>query len=60
MPTVFAHARHAALMSSGPNRPSPLAQFTPGDARVGLVTGHRLPNTVGAGGDPPERGGSGV
>ena len=39
-------------MSSGPNRPSPLAQFTPGDPRVGLVTGHRLPNTVGAGGTP--------
>jgi len=52
MPAVLAHARHAALMSSGPNRPSPLAQFTPGDARVGLVTGHRLPNTVGAGGIP--------
>ena len=30
MPTHFMRARHAALMSSGPDRPSPLAQFTPG------------------------------
>ena len=52
MPTHFMRARHAALMSSGPDRPSPLAQFTPGDARAGLVTGHRLPNTVGAAGSP--------
>ena len=52
MPTHFMRARHAALMSSGPDRPSPLAQFTPGDARAGLVTGHRLPNTVGAAGIP--------
>lgn len=42
----------AALMSSGPDRPSPLAQFTPGDARVGLVTGHRFPNMPGAAGSP--------
>lgn len=34
----------AVLMSSGPNRPTPLAQFTPGDAAVGLLTGHRFPN----------------
>lgn len=42
----------AALMSSGPDRPTPLAQFTPGDARVGLVTGHRFPNMPGAAGSP--------
>lgn len=43
-PPAFAQARLAVLMSSGPDRPAPLAQFTPGDAAVGLVTGHRLPN----------------
>jgi hypothetical protein len=50
MPLPMARARHAALMSSGPDRPPPLSQFTPADARVGLVTGHRLPNTIGASG----------
>lgn len=34
----------AVLMSSGPNRPSPLAQFTPGHPAIGFVTGHRFPN----------------
>lgn len=41
----------AALISSGPDRPAPLTQFLPGST-AGLVTGHRLPNTVGAGGLP--------
>ncbi|WP_238365379.1 DUF6963 family protein [Mesobacterium pallidum] len=49
----FAEARLAALMSSGPDRPEPLVQFTPGDAAVGLMTGHRLPNMPGPGGTPP-------
>ncbi|MDQ0323255.1 hypothetical protein QO002_005461 [Pararhizobium capsulatum DSM 1112] len=40
-------ARIAVLMSSGPNRPSPLSQFTPGMKDIGLVTGHRLPNVRG-------------
>jgi hypothetical protein len=43
-PPAMAEARFAALMSSGPDRPEPLAQFTPGDPAAGLVTGHRLPN----------------
>jgi hypothetical protein len=50
LPAQLARARHAVLMSSGPDRPAPLAQFTPGDPLVGLVTGHRLPNTSGAAG----------
>lgn len=33
----------AALISSGPNRPEPLAAFVWADAEVGLVTGHRMP-----------------
>lgn len=37
----------AALMSSGPDRPEPLSQFVAGDAAVGLVSGHRLPNGIG-------------
>lgn len=51
-PAPFADARIAALMSSGPDRPAPLAQFTPADARIGLVTGHRLPNMPGVDGEP--------
>ena len=35
----------AALISSGPNRPEPLTQFLPTRTDVGLVTGHRLPNS---------------
>jgi hypothetical protein len=52
-PPPVAGARFAALMSSGPDRPAPLAQFTPGDAAVGLVTGHRLPNMPGEGSTIP-------
>lgn len=44
-PPAWLRASHCAvLISSGPNRPAPLAQFTPGDAAVGLLTGHRFPN----------------
>ncbi len=52
-PAEIASARFAALMSSGPDRPEPLAQFTPADPAVGLVTGHRLPNVPGVAGAPP-------
>lgn len=50
VPVEIAEAMTAALMSSGPDRPEPLEQFTPGDAAAGLVTGHRMPNTIGASG----------
>ncbi len=50
MPAAVAQARVAGLMSSGPDRPEPLSQFTPALASVGLVTGHRMPNTVGVNG----------
>lgn len=46
-PPAVAAARMAAVMSSGPDRPSPLSQFVAGEAGVGLVTGHRLPNEAG-------------
>ncbi len=46
-PEDIAAARFAAVMSSGPDRPDPLMQFLAADPRVGLVTGHRLPNTLG-------------
>jgi hypothetical protein len=49
-PPAVAAAPLAAVMSSGPDRPTPLAQFTPGEAGVGLVTGHRLPNRPGVDG----------
>ena len=54
-PQAFAEAPWAALMSSGPDRPAPLSQFTPGRAGVGLVSGHRLPNMPGADGLPINR-----
>lgn len=49
-PAGLLQARVAGLMSSGPDRPAPLSQFTPARAGVGLVTGHRMPNTVGTNG----------
>jgi hypothetical protein len=52
LPVEIATARHAVLMSSGPDRPAPLSQFTPGDAKVGLITGHRFPNMPGETGMP--------
>lgn len=52
-PPEFADAAQAVLMSSGPNRPEPLSQFTPGEPGVGLVTGHRLPNVAADGKRPP-------
>lgn len=48
-PTLAA-ATIAGVMSSGPDRPEPLSQFTPADGGTGLVTGHRLPNVPGVGG----------
>jgi hypothetical protein len=42
----------AAVMSSGPDRPEPLAQFVVADGRAGLVTGHRLPNAAAVSGRP--------
>lgn len=52
MPAIIAEARIAGLISSGPDRPEPLRQFTPADPETGLVTGHRLPNANGAAGMP--------
>lgn len=46
-PAAIAEARFAVVMSSGPDRPEPLMQFLAADPAVGLVTGHRLPNTLG-------------
>jgi hypothetical protein len=54
-PPAFAEAPMAAVMSSGPDRPAPLGQFTPARAGVGLVTGHRLPNMTGVDGVPLNR-----
>lgn len=49
-PPAAATAPVAALMSSGPDRPEPLAQFVAGDAGTGLVTGHRFAHAQGANG----------
>ncbi|MGH1479471.1 MAG: DUF6963 family protein [Geminicoccales bacterium] len=51
-PPEIASAPLAGLMSSGPDRPAPLSQFTPATSGVGLVTGHRLPNMPGKDGVP--------
>jgi hypothetical protein len=50
IPPAWRSAKVAALISSGPDRPEPLIQFLPGKSGHGLVTGHRLPNTIGADG----------
>lgn len=52
-PDEIAEAPLAGLMSSGPDRPEPLIQFTPTDPAVGIVTGHRLPNMKGVDGRSP-------
>jgi hypothetical protein len=43
----IADAPLVGLMSSGPDRPAPLSQFTPAASGVGIITGHRLPNMPG-------------
>ena len=55
-PGLFAEARCAAVISSGPDRPTPLEQFIPADAKVGLVTGHRIPPSTGSDGKPMNSG----
>lgn len=54
-PAEVATARVAAVISSGPERPEPLAQFLAADAAGGLVTGHRLPNAPSIDGRPLNR-----
>lgn len=51
-PEPIASARVAGVMSSGPDRPTPLTQFLPAEPGVGLVTGHRLPNAPSASARP--------
>jgi hypothetical protein len=41
-----ASATAAAVISSGPERPTPLSQFLTADPKGGLVSGHRLPNGI--------------
>lgn len=43
-PGPVADAVAAGVISSGPERPDPLAQFLTADGAAGLITGHRLPN----------------
>ncbi len=50
---TLAAAHLGVLMSSGPDRPEPLSQFTPAATDAGLMTGHRLPNMPGPDGTPP-------
>ena len=55
LPPAWRDAPFAAVISSGPDRPEPLTQFLAGEAGVGLVTGHRLPNLLGEDGLPLNR-----
>jgi len=52
LPESWLKAQCAAAISSGPDRPEPLEQFLPGIDGVGLVTGHRLPNSPDGNGVP--------
>ncbi len=52
IPDAWRAARTAAIISSGPDRPEPLVQFLPGRSEIGLVTGHRLPNSLNGEGVP--------
>lgn len=47
IPEAIAEAPVVALMSSGPDRTPPLAQFTPAAEGVACLSGHRLPNMPG-------------
>ncbi len=49
---ALAEARFVGLISSGPDRPAPLAAFLAADPTVGLVSGHRLPAARGLDGRP--------
>jgi hypothetical protein len=51
-PAAIGTARRAAVISSGPDRPEPLARFAAADGAVGLVTGHRFPHQPGEDGVP--------
>lgn len=50
--STFESAPLSALISSGPDRPTPLASFVVARSEVGLVTGHRMPNAQGQDGRP--------
>lgn len=52
LPDSWLEAQCAAAISSGPDRLEPLEQFLPGIDGVGLVTGHRLPNSPDGSGVP--------
>lgn len=45
-PEDILQAPYAALISSGPDRPTPLSQFIAAEPGVGLVTGHRFPQAL--------------
>lgn len=51
LPGSWADADLAAIISSGPDRPEPLEQFLPASP-LGMVTGHRLPSSPTAAGEP--------
>lgn len=53
LPASIATAPVVALMSSGPDRLPPLAQFTPAAEGIGCISGHRLPNMPGRPGGSP-------
>lgn len=44
-PAEIAQARIAGVISSGPDRPEPLSDFISAAPGIGIVTGHRMPQT---------------
>ncbi len=45
IPLEIAQAHLVGVISSGPNRPEPLSEFIAAEPGVGIVTGHRMPQT---------------
>ncbi|SNR53371.1 DUF6963 family protein [Puniceibacterium sediminis] len=52
VPEEIALSPLAGLISSGPNRPEPLSEFVAAEPGVGIVTGHRMPQTPAPDGVP--------
>ena len=52
IPAEIAQAPLAGLISSGPDRPEPLSSFIAVEPGVGIVTGHRMPQSLAHNGVP--------
>lgn len=55
VPKRILNAPFAGLISSGPDRPEPLSQFVAAAPGIGIVTGHRFPQSAVGDGRPANR-----